>query len=106
MSFRVIFWFSTTLNFRGCLWLSFLTQWCVNDVLFEHVQEESLRYNIIQRLCVRDQTYTQVGMKIMCSQISVLVVVTCHFNSIFTQPTFAIQVSCFTAADSNEFAVA
>jgi len=34
------------------------------------------------------------------------VVVACDFNSIFTQPTFAIQVSCFTAADSNEFAVA
>ncbi len=75
-------------------------------MLFEHVQEESLRYNDIQWLCVRDQTYSQVGMKIMCSQISVLVVVACHFNSIFTQPTFAIQVSCFTAADSNEFAVA
>jgi hypothetical protein len=75
-------------------------------VLFEHVQEESLQYNVIQWLCVRDQTYSQVGMKIMCSQISVLVVVTCDFNSIFTQPTFATQVSCFTAADSNEFAVA
>jgi hypothetical protein len=75
-------------------------------VLFEHVQEESLQYNVIQWLCVRDQTYSEVGMKIMCSHISVLVVVACHFNSIFTQPTFAIQVSCFTAADSNEFAVA
>jgi hypothetical protein len=74
-------------------------------VLFEHVQEESLQYNVNQWLCVQDQTYSQVGMKIMCSQISVLVVVACHFNSIFTQPTFAIQVSCFTVADSNEFAV-
>ncbi|CAK9228199.1 unnamed protein product [Sphagnum troendelagicum] len=69
-------------------------------------EEETLRYNVIQWLCVRDLTYSQVGMKIMCSQISVLVVVACDFNSIFTQPTFAIQVSCFTAADSNEFAVA
>ncbi len=75
-------------------------------MLFEHVQEESLQYNVNQWLCVRDQTYSQVGMKIMCSQISVLVVVACHFNSIFTQPPFAIQVSCFTVADSNEFAVA
>jgi hypothetical protein len=75
-------------------------------VLFEHVQEESLRYDVIQWLCVRDQTYSQVGMKIMCSQISVLVVVAYHFNSIFTQPTFAIQVSCFTTANSNGFAVA
>ncbi len=75
-------------------------------MLFEHVQLKSLQYNVIQWLCVRDQTYSQVGMKIMCSQISVLVVVVCDFNSIFTQPTFAIQVSCFTAADSNEFALA
>ncbi|CAK9877290.1 unnamed protein product [Sphagnum jensenii] len=69
-------------------------------------EEESLQYNVIQWLCVRDQTYSQVGMKIMCSQISVLVVVACDFNSICTQTTFAIQISCFTAADSNEFAVA
>ncbi len=75
-------------------------------MLFEHVQEESLQYNVIQWLCVRDQTYSQVGMKIMCSQISVLVVVACDFNSICTRTTFAIQISCFTAADSNEFAVA
>jgi hypothetical protein len=75
-------------------------------VLFEHVQLKSLQYNVIQWFCVRDQTYSQVGMKIMCSQISVLVVVVCDFNSIFTQPTFAIQVSCFTAADSNEFTLA
>jgi hypothetical protein len=38
--------------------------------------------------------------------ISVLVVVACHFNSILAQPTFAVEVSCFTAAESNEFGVA
>jgi hypothetical protein len=30
-------------------------------------EEESLQYDVIQWLCVRDQTYSQVGMKIMCS---------------------------------------
>jgi len=38
--------------------------------------------------------------------ISVLVIVACHFNSILVQPTFSIEVLCFTAADSNEFGVA
>jgi hypothetical protein len=38
--------------------------------------------------------------------IAVLVVVACHFNSILAQTTFAVEVSCFTAADSSEFGVA
>jgi len=83
-------------------------------VLFEHLQEASLRYGVIQWLCVRDQTDSQVGMKDRVLShlhafsrhlISALVVVACHFKFIFAESAFAMHVSCFTAADSVEFSV-
>ncbi len=83
-------------------------------MLFEHLQEASLRYDGIQWLCVGDQTYSQVGMKdhvlshlhaFSRHLICALVVVACHFKFSFAQSAFAMHVSCFTAADSVEFSV-
>jgi len=52
----------------------------------------------------RDENYVLSDLCAFSKQsISVLVIVACHFNSVLAQPTFVVEVSCFTAADSNEF---
>jgi hypothetical protein len=71
----------------GLLWQSRLT----HDLLLEPVQLESLRYDVIQLLCVQGQTYSQVRMKNISFQnlspfsrqfISVMVLLAFHLDSI------------------------
>jgi len=61
----------------------------------EEAQDKCLQYDVIQWLCVRDQTYSQVGFSVLHFLLELKAFVVQHVDEFRVLPWFIGHVICY-----------